>query len=695
MDIRREGWGKKATAKGVERQCSSWLRAIDWLAVCLALATGGTLTVLSVMRYTGYNTGMLDLGNMSQAIWSATQGHPLEYTHEDGTFSRLAWHVEVIYFLLAPLYALFPDPRTLLVVQAMLFTLGAWPAYRLAYRHLEDRAAARALMLVYLCLPISQTAVLFDFHGDTLAMPLLMFALEALDGGAYRRYSVALGLALLCKVYVAVPVVVLGAFLWIQRRSRVGLATMVAAIGWGLIAFRVIGPHFAPQGSWQAHTDMMRYIRFYFGQALSIVGPTAVQRLANALVVFAPVLWLGRRALVWGLPAAAVALPALLSGGDVVGYDYRFHHYALTVPFLFMAVLVGATRLRQAQQQGGILSSQRGPSWHAEVMFTLAVVLVFNIGLVDWPLNPRFWLASPGMGLHEWRYGRTVRDAVKDTWLAQWVPARAPIAASEYLAPHLANRRILRLVRYPDELKALGQPDHVAQSVYLMRHPEKLDMLLLSQHLSEVDYVIADALFDHGMFVGRHGDYMTGGVLYDVPGIMVVLESPAFQVAQFRDGLLLFSRENLVEHPLVMALEHLEPVLDPLDSSIQADFGGALGLLSAHVKWEGGRRFLLEYEWVALRDLRTADPMVAVSRLNGVAGSRIVHLPTLARYPTIRWLMGEHVREAFEVILPASTSPGQYALSVGWYNGVHPFASETDSRSRIGDEVIVAYLTVP
>jgi len=689
-------WESETVMRKAGERFSEWVHAADWTAICLALLVGGTLCVLSVRRYVAYNAGMLDLGNMSQAIWSATQGHPLEYTHEDGTFSRLAWHVEVIYFLLTPLYALVPDPRTLLVVQAVLFTLGAWPAYRLAHRHLEDGAAARALMLVYLCLPVSQTAVLFDFHGDTLAMPLLMFALEALDGGAYRRYSAALGLALLCKMYVAVPVVVLGAFLWIQRRTRVvGLATMVAAIGWGLIAFRVIGPHFAPQGSWQAHTDMVRYIRFYFGQALSIVGPTAVQRLANALVVFAPVLWLGRPALVWGLPAVAVAIPALLSGGDVVGYDYRFHHYALTVPFLFMAVLMGATRLRQTEQQGGTLSSQRGPSWRAEVMFTLAVVLVFNIGLVDWPLNPRFWLAPPGVGLHEWRYGRTARDAVKDTWLAQYVPAGAPIAASEYLAPHLANRRVLWLVRYPDELKALGQPDHVAQSVYLMRHPEKLDTLLLSQHLSDVDYVIADALFDHGMFFGRHGDYMTGGVLYDVPGIMVVLESPAFQVAQFRDGLLLFSREDLVKHPLAMTLEHLEPVLDPMDSSIQADFGGALGLLSANVKWEGGRRFLLEYEWVALRDLRATDPMVAVSRLNGVVDSRIVHLPTLARYPTIRWLVGEHVREAFEVVLPASTSPGQYALSVGWYNGAHPFASETDSRSRIGHEVVVAYLTVP
>ncbi len=36
--------------------------------------------------------------------------------------------------------------------------------------------------------PTALTSVLFDFHGDTLAMPLLLFALDALDQRAWGRY---------------------------------------------------------------------------------------------------------------------------------------------------------------------------------------------------------------------------------------------------------------------------------------------------------------------------------------------------------------------------------------------------------------------------------------------------------------------------------------------------------------------------
>src|SRR5690554_2974627 len=112
-----------------------------WLAL---IAAGGMLTWLSLARYAGFNAGMLDLGNMAQAIWSATQGRPLMYSDPAGvSLSRLTGHVELIYFLFAPLYALWPDPRLLLIAQAALFALGAIPVYRMARRRLESVNAAR------------------------------------------------------------------------------------------------------------------------------------------------------------------------------------------------------------------------------------------------------------------------------------------------------------------------------------------------------------------------------------------------------------------------------------------------------------------------------------------------------------------------------------------------------------------------
>ena len=653
----------------------------DWIALLLAVLIGGMLATLSVARYRGYNASMSDIGNMSQAIWSATQGQPLEYTHEDGTFSRLAWHIEVIYFLIAPLYALFPDPRTLLISQAVLFALGAIPVYRMAWRHFGDRWIARALMLCYLLYPTAQTAVLFDFHGDTLALPLLLFVLDAFERRAWRRYVFWVGLALLCKFYVALPVAAWGMVLWLRGWRRTGFLTVLLAAGWGAFAFFVIGPAFTPSGVFQAHLTPFSYLTFYFGHLREWLLPTAFPRLLTAFIVFVPALWLGWRAALWLFPAVAIALPALVSVGDVAAYGYRFHHYALTVPFLLYAVIVGAETLRR--HAAAVSPGKRMRAWRAELFFTLALVFVFNVGLVDTPLNPQFWLGKPGWGINQWRYGHISRDTFKDHWLRENVPARVPLAASEFLAPHLTNRETLYLVRYPDELKMLGQPDHLRQTLYLMRHPDALPDLLLTEHLNEVDYVVADALYDYTFLFGE--DLMIGGVLHDIPGIMAVMQEPEFGLLTARDGLLLFGRVPDSMRVLTQAVTvGGGAVTDP-----QTCFADQLCLLSAEIEPRGGRRFLLQYRWVATPALNTRVPLLAVSRLEGVDHSRVVHLPTLALHPTLAWEAGQVVEETFEVVWSEEIPAGDYRLLTGWYDGGDPFAAATDAQTRVGEEVYV------
>src|SRR3954453_21207327 len=112
----------------VEQPSLTLRRASTSLLLWSTVSLYGILVAwLSVRRYNGYNIGMFDLGNMAQAIASVLRGAPLVFTSQDGNMSRLALHVELIYFLLAPFYALWPDPRLLLVIQAGLFALGAVP----------------------------------------------------------------------------------------------------------------------------------------------------------------------------------------------------------------------------------------------------------------------------------------------------------------------------------------------------------------------------------------------------------------------------------------------------------------------------------------------------------------------------------------------------------------------------------------
>lgn len=261
----------------------------SWRQVATAFVLGGVIMLtlivlasLSIAQYRAYNLRSLDLGRMAQAMWSVRYGLPLVWTGDGVDWSRLANHVEVVYFLIAPVYAIWPSPASLLLVQSALFVSGAVPVYRLSHRHLDSRAGL-LLAVVYLAYPVAQTAVLFELHGDTLAAPLLLWAVEAADRQSWRAYIVWILLALACKMHVSAAVALLGGVLWWYGHRRVGAATTLLALIWGATAFFVVRDFFAPQGT-EATATPLAYVSYYFlnGGVLA----TLPERAITAVIVF-------------------------------------------------------------------------------------------------------------------------------------------------------------------------------------------------------------------------------------------------------------------------------------------------------------------------------------------------------------------------------------------------------------------------
>jgi hypothetical protein len=166
-----------------------------------------------------------------------------------------------------------------------------------------------------------------------------------------------------------------------------------------------------------------------------------------------------------------------------------------------------------------------------------------------------------------------------------------------------------------------------------------------------------------------------------------LMKDDRFGLTAAWDGLLLFRKQNTDN-----LQQHAEPIceraVDPL-----AVFEDSIALVDFHMKAED-RRLQLQFDWIALSHLNDEPAKLAISRLEDVNVSRIVHLPSYILWPTTHWVPGCGVRESFWVDVPDSVAPGTYNLMVGWYDTLDPQAYATDDRSRIGQEIVLAEFTI-
>jgi uncharacterized membrane protein len=204
----------------------------------------------SLQKHATFQTAGFDLGNWDQMIWGTIHVRPFWITqYANTTTNSLGGHVEFILLLLFPLYGIHAGPETLLIFQPMFVSLGALPVYWLAQERLGSKIAGLIFVAVYLLYPALESAISFDFHSLTLAVPFLTYALWAMYTRRYRLFGVMAILAMSCKEDIPLLVLMLGLYILIvQRNPRVGLITLGGSALWFALANYVIVPAFSLSG---------------------------------------------------------------------------------------------------------------------------------------------------------------------------------------------------------------------------------------------------------------------------------------------------------------------------------------------------------------------------------------------------------------------------------------------------------------
>jgi len=387
--------------------------------------------VLSVVvrgAYSEFRLGRFDLGNMVQAVWSTTQGRPLEMTHwsTGEQISRLGVHVDPFLVLLAPLWAVWPSPLALAFAQVAAVSLGALPVFWLGKRHLGSERAAGLLALGYLAYPWVAVSAVAAIHPVTFAIPLFLFCIWFLDTDRLLPFAACAAVAMTTGELMGLPVAALGIWYALSRGRR-GAGAVIALSGaaWSVVAVHFVVRHFSGESSTyygfydEVGGSPQGVVRMLFTDPITVLR----ELFQSHDVVY--VVWLGLPLLfLFALsPALAlVGLPQLLANAlsDFRSMtDPRYHSIAAVAPFLIAATVFGVARLRSSQSRA------------AGAVLVVSAILALAVGpwaraVGEVPLGGRANLSAAKLD--------ALRDAIA------LVPADAPVTASNLVGAHLSSR---------------------------------------------------------------------------------------------------------------------------------------------------------------------------------------------------------------------------------------------------------------
>lgn len=430
-------------------------------------------------RHDAYLTHAEDLGIMDQAIWNTVHGNMLHQTicnivndtncSSLNGLSRFAIHFEPILFPISLLYLIWPDPKTLLVLQTLVVASGAFPAFWLARLRLRSEWAGIAIALLYLLYPAQQYALVNDFHAVTFTAAFLLFTLYFM----YTRRTVWLFvfviLAMACKEEIPLVIAVYG--LWsmlFQRRWRSGLALVLLATAW-LALFLLVVRLSSPTG----HPLLASRYSYLGSGPLQIVKTVVLHpvSLVNQHILEHSHLFYLRVLLTpagyfpllapWVLILALPSLALNLLSTDPNTYSGFFQYNAEIVPVLIFSTIEAfvlivwlvqwmITSIRQRREKSG-KSENFSPRtsllnrWaHSGLLVVLLIYVLFNAVRAN-ALNSN---VPFGQGF-SWPQ-TTVHTELAQQFI-DMIPSTASVSAQSDLAPHVSHRPNIYLFPYADD----------------------------------------------------------------------------------------------------------------------------------------------------------------------------------------------------------------------------------------------------
>ena len=632
------------------------------LLIFLVVVFALYFSALSLQQHWAFQTNGMDVGNVDQALWNTAQGRFLQFSLMTPVESRLALHVEPVLLLLVPFYWLgLGGPELLLVVQAGVVALGAWPLYQLSINNYQFSTADLSLRgpvkgqsnlllllfpLAYLLWPGLESAVLFEFHAVTLAPTFLLFAFLALEQKHDSRFLIFALLAMACKEDMPLVVAMLGLYAGLARRRwRLAGLTIGLSVLWFALAFFVIQPQFAAGGNIQLDRyawlgdNPAAMLQTIITQPAQVAAHLQAANLFGYLFnLFLPTAFLALLSPLTLLPMLPTLAVNLLSANPFQWRLEDFHYAAPLAPFLFVSAIYGIRRISELANQRISESTDQPTSQPANQPTTFipiltALLLIFSLmyhilrGYT--PLARPF--AWPTVTAHHHRLGQVVAT----------IPPDSALFTQANLAPHLSQRQTIytEFAYFTDPNFPAKPVDDILLDVTAFENSGGLHQFLADTLLTSGHYRLITA---------------TDGILHFEPQP----DSP--------------TPDSLLPTPFFTFTQPDAPPQYP----VTVDFGDMLRLRGYTLHFDRQEEVQVSVDLEPLQPL-TADLQPVLYLLDDTGqplGATTDPQPALVWHPVEQWSVGEVVRVRFNTLPWHTRARQQYRLALGIISGNDPWA---------------------
>ena len=390
-----------------------------------------TYTTLSILRHESYHSLGFDLGLFNQVFWNTTQGRFFESTMSQALpvpHSLLGDHFSPIFLLLMPFYFVFPHPETLLVIQTVALTLGAWPVYLLARLKLPAGYAPLWVLTYFLFVPLAYLN-LNDFHEVALSVAPLGFALYFLERGRRGLFLLSLLFTFLVKEEMALVGAGFGAYVLIGKRDwKLGLGVFAGSLLAFAALIQVVIPLFAGGRSYPyiqgRYADvggspggvLMTLVKDPLRIARTLL---QIKKIEFLVAIFGPVLGLSALA-GWASLLLLPTLGYLLLSNYDNQYSFTSQYSAPLIPLVLGTSILALARLRASAQR--------------PIMAVVVVSsLVFSWAYGDMPFSRKF---DPSLYLTQSRYAAFVPQLAR-------IGPDDRVSAENGFPSHLSERRYI------------------------------------------------------------------------------------------------------------------------------------------------------------------------------------------------------------------------------------------------------------